>query len=64
MTYGKATEEVPHVRIEVSRGGYSVGKAMAANALVGTPGLVAGAGGRRRESWACRECGFGHTYGM
>ena len=40
-------------RVEVSRGGYSVGKALVASALVGTPGLVAGAGGRRRESWAC-----------
>ncbi len=46
-------------RIEVSREGFSVTRA-----LVGTTGLVAGLGGRRRESWACRECGFGHTYHM
>jgi hypothetical protein len=52
------------IRVEVARGGFSVRKALVASALVGTPGLVAGAGGRRRESWACRECGFGHTYGM
>ena len=51
-------------RVEVSRGGYSVARALVASALVGTTGFVAGAGGRRRESWACRECGFGHTYGM
>lgn len=51
-------------RIEVSRGGFSVGKALVANALFGTTGLVAGAGGRRRETWACRECGFEHTYRM
>ena len=51
-------------RVEVSRGGFSVGKALVASALVGTSGLVAGAGGRRRETWACRECGFVHTYGM
>ena len=49
-------------RVEVSRGGFSVGKALVASALVGTTGLVAGAGGRRRKTWACRECGFGHTY--
>ena len=51
-------------RVEVSRGGFSVGKALVASALVGTPGLVAGAGGRKRETWACRECGFVHTYRM
>ena len=49
-------------RIEVSRGDYSVAKALVASALVGKTGLVAGVGGRRRETWACRECGFGHTY--
>lgn len=52
------------IRVEVSRGGYSVTRALVAHALVGTPGLVAGATGRRRETWACRECGFGHTYRM
>ena len=51
-------------RVEVSRGGYSVAKALLGRALLGTPGLVAGAGGRRRETLACRECGFGHTYRM
>ena len=51
-------------RVEVSKGGYSVGKALVASALVGTPGLVAGTGGRRRESWVCQECGFGHAYGL
>ncbi len=51
-------------RVEVSRGGFSVAKALVASALVGTTGLVAGAGGRRRESWVCQECGFGHTYGL
>ena len=42
MAYGKAAEEVPHVRIEVrleegrgSRGGFSVGKALVASALFG-----------------------------
>jgi len=49
-------------RVDVSRGGYSVARALVAHALVGTPGLVAGAAGRRQETWACRECGFGHTY--
>lgn len=44
-------------RIEVSRGGFGVGKALVANALFGTPGLVAGAGGRRRESWKARADG-------
>ena len=51
-------------RIEVSRGGFGPMRALVASALVGTSGLVAGAGGRRRESWACRECGFGRTYRM
>ena len=51
-------------RIDASRCGFSVTRALVAHALVGTPGLVAGATGRRRESWACRECGFGHTYHM
>ena len=50
------------IRIDASRGGFSIGKALVASALVGTPGLVAGAGGRGRETWACRECGFVHTY--
>jgi hypothetical protein len=50
------------VRVEASRGGYSVVKALVAHALVGTPGLVAGAAGRRQETWACRGCGFKHTY--
>lgn len=49
-------------RIEVSRGGFSVTRALVASALVGTIGLVAGAGGRRQETWACRDCGFKHTY--
>ena len=52
------------IRVEVSRGGFSQTRALVAHSLVGTPGLVAGAAGRRREPWACRECGFGHTYGM
>ncbi|MBR3328403.1 MAG: hypothetical protein IKG22_13870 [Atopobiaceae bacterium] len=47
----------------MSRGGYSVVKALVAHALVGTAGLVAGADGRRQETWACRECRFKHTYG-
>lgn len=50
------------IRIDASRGGFSVMRALVAHALVGTPGLVAGATGRRRESWACRDCGFEHTY--
>ena len=49
-------------RVEVSRGGFSIGKALVASALVGTSGLVAGTAGRRMEAWACRECGFRHTY--
>ena len=50
------------VRIDVSRGGFSPTRALVARALLGPTGLVAGAAGRRQESWACRECGFGHTY--
>ena len=51
-------------RVEAYRGGCSPAAALLAHALLGTPGLAAGATGRRREAWACRECGFGHTYGM
>ena len=51
-------------RVEASRGGFSVTRALVGHTLLGAPGLVAGAAGRRRETWACRECGFGHTYGM
>ena len=51
-------------RIDVSKGGFSVTRALVGHTLLGTTGLMAGAGGRRRESWACQGCGFVHTYGM
>ena len=51
-------------RVEACRGGCSPAAALLAHALLGTPVLAAGATGRRREAWACRECGFGHTCRM
>ena len=67
MSHGKAAEEVPHVRgqegLEEDRG--LQGRLQARPPPCSpTPGLAAGAAGRRREAWACRECGFGHTYRM
>ncbi len=50
------------IRIDASRGGFSVMRALVAHILVGAPGLVAGAAGRRQETWACHDCGFKHTY--
>lgn len=48
--------------VDVSKKGYSVGKAAIGTVLLGPVGLAAGALGKKKVSYACGRCGFQHEY--
>lgn len=50
------------IKIDKQRKGFSVGKAVAGNFLLPGIGLLAGARGKKHETYLCRKCGFTHEY--
>ena len=49
-------------KVDVSRKGFSVGKAVAGAVLLGPVGLVGGALGKKKAAYCCGKCGFQHEY--
>jgi len=49
-------------KVDVSKKGFSVGKAVAGGVLLGPIGLMGGALGKKKEAYYCGECGFNHEY--
>lgn len=49
-------------KVDVSKKGFSVGKAAVGAMLVGPIGLVGGALGKKKVCYCCGNCGFQHEY--
>lgn len=48
--------------VDVSKKGFSVGKAAVGAVLLGPVGLVGGALGKKKQCYYCGNCGFNHEY--
>lgn len=48
--------------VDVSKKGFSVGKAAVGAVLLGPVGLVGGALGKKKQCYCCGKCGFNHEY--
>ena len=48
--------------VDVSKKGFSVGKAAVGAVLLGPIGLVGGALGKKKQCYYCGKCGFNHEY--
>ena len=48
--------------IDVSKKGFSVGKAAVGGLLLGPVGLLGGALGKKKSTYHCGACGFEHEY--
>lgn len=66
---GKAPDKCPmcgeHINwklVDVSKKGFSVGKAAVGTVLLGPIGLVGGALGKKKQYYCCGKCGFQHEY--
>lgn len=66
---GKAPEKCPMCGektnwklVDVSRKGFSVGKAAVGAVLIGPLGLVGGALGKKKQYYYCGKCGFNREY--
>jgi len=55
-------EQVRWIRVDKTKKGFSVGKAVAGRLLFGPEGLVAGALGKKKSTYCCGRCGFTHEY--
>ena len=49
-------------QVDVTRKGYSLGKALIGAAFIGPAGLLGGALGKKKVFYACGNCGFQHEY--
>ena len=49
-------------KVDVTKKGFSVGKAAVGAILLGPVGLVGGALGKKKECYCCGKCGFQHEY--
>ena len=49
-------------KVDESKKGFSVGKAVGGAVLFGPIGLVGGALGKKKEYYCCGNCGFEHDY--
>ena len=49
-------------KVDVSKKGFSVGKAAVGAVLLGPVGLVGGALGKKKATYYCGKCGFQHEY--
>ena len=66
---GKAPNKCPMckerkgwVMVDETKKGFSVGKAVVGGLIAGPVGLAGGALGKKKVSYACRNCGFQHEY--
>ena len=50
------------IEVDVTKKGFSVGKAAIGGVLLGPIGLLGGALGKKKRCYACRNCGFQHEY--
>lgn len=50
------------IMVDTTKKGFSVGKAVAGAVLTGGIGIVAGALGKKKRTYACGNCGFQHEY--
>lgn len=48
--------------VDVTKKGFSVGKAAVGAVLFGPVGVIGGALGKKTECYACGKCGFQHEY--
>lgn len=48
--------------VDTQRKGFCVGKAIGGAVLLGPVGLLAGALGKKKSLYICRNCGFQHEY--
>lgn len=55
-------EQIKWIKVDTNQKGFSVGKAAAGAILLGPIGLVGGALGKKKECYACGNCGFQHEY--
>lgn len=69
IVMGKAPERRPMCGeqqnwklVDVSKKGFSVGKAAVGAVLLGPIGLVGGALGKKKQCYYCGKCGFNHEY--
>ena len=69
IVMGKAPERCPmcgeqqnRKLVDVSKKGFSVGKAAVGAVLLGPIGLVGGALGKKKQCYYCGKCGFNHEY--
>ena len=49
-------------KVDVTKKGFSVGKAALGTVIAGPIGLAAGALGKKKSTYACSKCGFKHEY--
>ena len=50
------------IKVDVSKKGFSVGKAAVGGILLGPVGLIGGALGKKKNFYCCGKCGFQHEY--
>lgn len=55
-------ESINWKRVDTTKSGFSVGKAVGGAVLFGPIGLVGGALGKKKECYCCGKCGFQHEY--
>ena len=49
-------------KVDSTKKGFSVGKAVGGAILFGPIGILGGGLGKKKEFYACGECGFQHEY--
>lgn len=50
------------VKVDSTHKGFSVGKAAVGGFIAGPVGLIGGALGKKKKTYACKNCGFEHEY--
>ncbi|MEY8392916.1 hypothetical protein AALA98_16490 [Lachnospiraceae bacterium 45-W7] len=55
-------EKIDWKLVDVTKKGFSVGKAVVGAAFLGPIGLVGGALGKKKQCYCCGKCGFQHEY--
>lgn len=50
------------IKVDTTKKGFSAGKAAFGGILFGPIGLLGGALGKKKVTYACRNCGFQHEY--